>query len=63
MSTFSVAVAGFRSKLTLNLGESVPSQRSGLGMTLIHLGLNLNNADNPCGADLIDVNVPLEKQG
>jgi hypothetical protein len=38
-------------------------QRPGLGLSLVGLGMNLNNPENPSTADVIDVNLPLEKQG
>ncbi|XP_064215407.1 uncharacterized protein hwt [Tribolium castaneum] len=56
-------VSSFRPKLTLNLGELDLRQRPGLGLSLVGLGMNLNNPENPPTADVIDVNLPLEKQG
>lgn len=50
---------GFRPKLTLNLGEIGNRQRPGLGLSLIGFGLNLRNSES----DIIDFNLPLEKQG
>ncbi|XP_044765213.1 uncharacterized protein LOC123321598 [Coccinella septempunctata] len=52
----------YRPKLTLNLGEFGNRQRPCLGLALMGLNLNLNNppAEN---TDLIDINLPLEKQG
>lgn len=37
--------------------------RPGLGLSLVGLGLNLNNPENPTSSDGIDTNLPLEKQG
>ncbi|KAF2885717.1 hypothetical protein ILUMI_20490 [Ignelater luminosus] len=52
----------FRPKLTLNLGEVGKRHRLGLGLALV--GLRPNNPENPSTTnDLIDINLPLEKQG
>ncbi|KAK9889196.1 hypothetical protein WA026_004475 [Henosepilachna vigintioctopunctata] len=51
-----------RQKLTLNLGEIAIRQRPGLGLSLIGLSLNLNNSQSQ-GTDVIDIHLPLEKQG
>ncbi|KAL3289836.1 hypothetical protein HHI36_023227 [Cryptolaemus montrouzieri] len=52
----------FRPKLSLNLGELSNRQRPGVGLSLMGLSLNLNNQQTQSN-DIIDINLPLEKQG
>lgn len=58
-----ITASSFRPKLTLNLEELDMRQRPALGLSLMGLTMNLNNIDTLTGSEVIDINVPLEKQG
>ncbi|XP_017782851.1 PREDICTED: uncharacterized protein LOC108567100 [Nicrophorus vespilloides] len=58
-----VQTLSFRPKLTLNLTDmGTQKKKPGLGLSLIGMGLNLN-IKSPTKHELIDINLPLEKQG
>lgn len=59
-----VSATGFRSQLTLNLQKVELHQRASLVMpATMEMGFNFHTSDSINKEELIDINVPLEKQG
>lgn len=59
-----VSAPGFRSQLTLDLQKVELRQRTSLLMpAAMEMGFNFHKPDSIGKEELIDINVPLEKQG